>query len=73
MMLHSFAHSGRVNLFPKSLFIQQNSENGVDEEWLEALYDRVVQNEMKVLDDDSDKIKVCVTISLVCYRTFSYV
>eukprot|EP00770_Monocercomonoides_exilis_P000291 MONOS_289.1-p1 / transcript=MONOS_289.1 / gene=MONOS_289 / organism=Monocercomonoides_exilis_PA203 / gene_product=Brefeldin A-inhibited guanine nucleotide-exchange protein 2 / transcript_product=Brefeldin A-inhibited guanine nucleotide-exchange protein 2 / location=Mono_scaffold00005:16307-25040(-) / protein_length=2717 / sequence_SO=supercontig / SO=protein_coding / is_pseudo=false len=60
VMLHSIAHSGRMELISKELFLRQNEENGVSEEYLNELYDRIVGVEMRVVDDDDERVRMAV-------------
>jgi hypothetical protein len=60
MMLHSFSHTGRIDFFSKELFVSQNKENSIEDVVLEQLYDRVVQNEMKVVGDDFERVQIAL-------------
>ncbi|KAK2963749.1 putative Sec7 domain containing protein [Blattamonas nauphoetae] len=58
IMLHSFAHNGKISEYGMDVFVSQNLGNGLDKPELERIYERVAGEEIAIaLDDDERGIR----------------
>ncbi|KAK2958020.1 putative Brefeldin A-inhibited guanine nucleotide-exchange protein 2 [Blattamonas nauphoetae] len=60
LAIHSMAHSNIMAVLPVESFIEQNETTGKSVEYLTALYHRLLQHEIKIIDDDDERTKLAL-------------